>query len=101
MFSIDEDRLNRAITALQAIAAHPDAADLADLQAIIRRELSSLPVPRYHPDEIDIRTADYHPRHFPPELRELDHLLATLDTPDPADNLPPTCVTCGCVIPCA
>ena len=100
MFNSDEDKLNRAITALQAIAAYPDVDDLAELQEVVRRELSVLPTPRYHPTRPDIRTEEYHPRHFPPR-DDLDQALRNLADPALAGFQLPTCLTCGCDIPCA
>ena len=94
----DEDKLDLAISALQSIAAYPDARNIEELQWIVRQRLAALPVPRFVPEPVEIIHDPFSPKYPPPEpLR---------DAPQPADNtafLPCRCPICTiymCCVPC-
>lgn len=67
MFRTEEQQLDLVITALQSIAAYPDAQSVEELQAVVRQRLAVIPVPRYHPESPEILTAGYHPQPPPAE----------------------------------
>ena len=66
MFLSESEHLDLLIGALQSVAAYPDAGSVQELQDVLRQRLGAVPVPRHHPDAIEIAHQPYRPPDQPP-----------------------------------
>jgi hypothetical protein len=64
----DKDKLDLVVSALQSIAAYPDARNIEELQGIVRQRLGALPVPRFVPEPVEIIHDPYSPKWPPPKM---------------------------------
>jgi hypothetical protein len=66
MFLSEQEHLDIVITALQSVAAYPDAGSVEELQGVLRQRLATIPVPRHHPAPVEIVHQPYRPPNPPP-----------------------------------